>query len=289
MKFVLEDKGERPFRAAWLTRFERLRPTMNYEPEELSGHAGADIAEIMRHRPQGGWCRGVRPQRGPGRALVTVNVTLGDLAADELRTLAALTRLGDGSLSMTRNQNIQYRDVPVDDVGELRAGVAALGLRLEGADSAVDVRSCTGSAVCSLAITQAPTVGARLARIEALARNAVLRVNVSGCPNSCAQHQAADIGLAGAKVRIAGRTELGYIVFLGADLADGRVGEAIGRVAEPHVEETVSAIVGTWEALRFNGERLVDTLDRIGRDAFAAQVSALTSAFELEADPAAVA
>ena len=31
----------------------------------------------------------------------------------------------------------------------------------------------------------------------ALARSSGLRVFVSGCPNSCAQHQAGDIGLAG--------------------------------------------------------------------------------------------
>jgi ferredoxin-nitrite reductase len=113
-------------------------------------------------------------------------------------------------------------------------------------------------------------------------------VHVSGCPNSCAQHQAADIGLAGAKVRIAGVTRVGYTVFVGADLRKGRVAEPIGRVADDDVESVVSGIIGSWEALRRAGERLVDTIDRVGADAFAAQVATIASGFELGLDPLSV-
>ena len=196
MKFVLEAQGAAAFRAAWLARFDRVAAATSYQPEPIEVPDALRLAEIMAHRPDGGWSAAVRPQRTPGLALVTVNVPLGDLSGDELRVLADLAALGDGHLYTTRNQNVQYRDVPVARVGELGEALGAVGLGLAGADSSVDVRACTGSAVV-LAITAAPSAGARIAASPLLARNGSLRVHVSGCPNSCAQHQAADIGLSG--------------------------------------------------------------------------------------------
>jgi ferredoxin-nitrite reductase len=128
--------------------------------------------------------------------------------------------------------------------------------------------------VCALGITDSPAAGRDLASHPALARNAALRVFVSGCPNSCAQHQIGDIGLAGSKVRIGGVTTDGYQVFLGADLDHHTVGEVVGRVAEVDLDAAVHAIVGTWEALRHPGEPLGRAVRRLGVDAFTAQISA---------------
>jgi sulfite reductase beta subunit-like hemoprotein len=160
-----------------------------------------------------------------------------------------------------------------------------VGLGLAGADSSVDVRACTGSAVCALAITAAPSAGARIAASALLARNGSLRVHVSGCPNSCAQHQAADIGLSGGKVRINGATRLGYTLSVGADVPAGRLAQPIGRVADDDVETAVTGVIGTWEALRHPGERLVDTLDRVGAAMFGSHVATIASGFEVGPAP----
>ena len=128
--------------------------------------------------------------------------------------------------------------------------------------------------MCALGITDSPGAGRDLSIRGSLQRNAALRVSASGCPNSCAQHQIADIGLSGAKVRVSGRTVDGYQVFLGADLDDHELGEVVGRVGEEDLGLAVDAIVGTWEALRHHGEVLGRTARRIGLDAFANQVTA---------------
>jgi len=273
MKFAIEAAGVERFRSVWQARYLAM-PDDEAPPVDVP--KAADIAEILEHVPEGGWGAGVRPQRTPGLALVTAHVPLGDLDGRELRALAALARYGDGSLWLTRNQDVQWRDVPVVAVGALRRSVVELGLDVAGADTSVDVRACTGSAVCALAITDSPASARRAAASEALARNGALRVNVSGCPNSCAQHQAADIGLAGAKVRIGGRTRLGYTVFVGADIAAGRVGEAVGRVADEDVATVVSGIVGSWEVLRRPGERLPETIERLGAETFGGHVAAIS-------------
>ncbi len=279
MKFVIQKVGEAAFRAAFHERYTARQALSEFAPVAVDVPRSADIAEILRHVPDGGWSSAVRPQRTPGMAMVTVRIPLGDLDGALLRDLAGLARFGDGYLYATRNQNLMLRDVPVELVAELRRAVTSIGLTLDGADGAGDVRACTGSAVCSLAITAAPDPGRALIGAAGIERNAPLRVNVSGCPNSCAQHQASDIGLAGGKVRINGANRLGYTVYAGADLLAGRLGESVGRVADEDVESVVDGLIGVWEVLRHPGERISDTLARVGNDAFAAQVASIATGF----------
>jgi ferredoxin-nitrite reductase len=235
----------------------------------------ADHAAILASHPAGGWSKGVRPQRTLGKALLTVDVPLGDTCGSELELLADLAdRYGDGHLVLSRDQDVVLRDVAVEDVSVVRNALRQRGLYLAHEAHVAHVRACTGSAVCSLGITDAPAAGGELIESAALGRNASLRVHVSGCPNSCAQHQAADIGLAGSKVRVRGATKNGYHVYLGADIAAGVVGEVVGRVAEEDLPAAVTAVVGLWEALRHPGEDIAATMRRIGLDAIGALLEA---------------
>lgn len=271
MKFVVEAMGEAAFRAAWDQAFEDARLRDHPAAPDVDVLDEADRVAILSQLPPGGWSAGVRPQRTPGRALVTVDVPLGDTNGSELELLADLAdRHADGALTLGRDQDIVLRDVALADVAEIRAAVTERGLHLLGESPAPAVRACTGSAVCALGITAAPDAGKALVGAT---RAAGLRIHVSGCPNSCAQHQAGDIGLAGSKVRINGRTRDGYHLYVGGDLLAGQLGEAIGRVGEDDVPAAVDALVGAWEALRHDGETLTATARRIGLDALAAQLS----------------
>jgi sulfite reductase beta subunit-like hemoprotein len=279
MKFALEAVGEARFRDAFMTAF-RSRPPRVAPPAAEGPLPDAEVGRILGFVPPGGWSSGVRPQRRPGLATATVNVPLGDLIGGDFRTLAELARLGDGRIYLTRNQNVMFRDLPHAVLPKLRRGLADRRLALAGANEAIDVRACTGSAVCALGITAAPDTGSRLMGSPAVLRNASLRIHVSGCPNSCAQHQAADVGLSGAKVRIKGQTRSGYYVWIGADLASGSLATQVGRVAEEDVNDVVEAVLGVWEALRQPRETLAATLARVGADAFRAQVAACTDGFQ---------
>jgi len=275
LKFLVEQLGADGFRAAWQAAFEeaRTRPHPPVAPIELVHDV--DKAGILAESPPGGWRAGVRPQRRPGHASVTIDIPLGDITSSEMELFCDLTdRHADGFLTFTRDQNVTLRNVPLAGVGAIRTALGERGLYLLGEGRHAQVRACTGSAVCSLGITDSPGAGRDLSIRGSLQRNAALRVYASGCPNSCAQHQIADIGLSGAKVRVSGRTVDGYQVFLGADLDDHELGEVVGRVGEEDVGLAVDAIVGTWEALRHHGETLGRTARRIGLDGFANQVTA---------------
>jgi sulfite reductase beta subunit-like hemoprotein len=274
LKVVLDALGETAFRAAWDQAFaeaiERVRPAA-VDVEVL---ADADRVAILAQSPPGGWSVGVRPQRTPGRALLTIDVPMGDTNGSELEVLADLAdRYADGFLVLSRDQNVVLRNVALGDIPAIRDALRRRGLFLGGEAHTPAIRACTGSSVCALGITTAPETARTLVTNPSLGRSSSLRVHVSGCPNSCAQHQIGDIGLAGSKVRVGGVTRDGYHVFVGSDLDRRLVGEVIGRVAADDVDAAVQALVGAWESLRHEGETLGVTARRIGLDALTAHLS----------------
>jgi sulfite reductase beta subunit-like hemoprotein len=276
MKFAVEAMGDDAFRMAWHAAYEEARRRPHPPPPSVDVLAPADLAQVLSAAPVGGWSVGVRPQRTAGLALVTVDAPMGDLSSAELTLLADLAqRVADGALTLSRDQNVVLRNVPIALLPVLRDELAVAGLHLLGEAPTAHVRACTGSAVCALGITTAPDAGTVLLRSPALARNSSLRVHISGCPNSCAQHQIADIGLAGTRVRIAGRTRDGYQLLAGTDLGGRRVGVPIGRVAAEDVPTAVDAVVGAWEALRHGTESLGETVRRIAPEAFASHIASV--------------
>lgn len=275
LKFLVDDLGPDRFRSLWSEAFTAAAAGDLPAVPPVEVLADADRAEILARTPPGGWSVGVRPQRTPGLASVTIDLPLGDTCASELVLCCDLAdRYADGHLTLTRDQNLTFRNVPLERVHDIRDALAPRGVHLLGEGETAQIRACTGVSVCSLGITDSPGAGRALAANAALSRNASLRVFVSGCPNSCAQHQIGDIGLAGSKVRVDGVTTDGYQIFLGAEPTGRHLGEVVGRVAERDLDQAVTAIVGTWEALRRHGEGLGATARRVGLDAISAQVQA---------------
>jgi sulfite reductase beta subunit-like hemoprotein/nitrite reductase/ring-hydroxylating ferredoxin subunit len=276
LKFAVEKLGEDGFRAAWEQAFEAAKARPRPDPAPVEVLEEADRVAVLSEVPAGGWRPGVRPQRIPGLAVLGIDIPLGDCCGADFELLSDIAdRHGDGVLHLDRDQNVRLRNIPVDRVADIRDTLRGRGLFLLGESHVAAVRACTGSAVCALGMTRAPDAGASLMESPALGRNSALRVHISGCPNSCAQHQIGDIGLAGSKVRIAGKTRDGYVVYLGADLANRRVGQVVGRVAVEHVRGAVDAIVNTWESLRHGSESLTQTVERVGQEAFAAYIAAV--------------
>ncbi len=276
MKYLIERMGVDEFRGLFQAALaeSRLRPqpalaSVEVLPAEVT-------ATILAETPPGGWSAGVRPQRTPGLATVVVDLPLGDSNSSEFEMFCDLAdSVGDGHLTLTRDQNVSFRNVPLAGVAKIRSTIARRGLSLLGEGRTAQIRACTGASVCALGITDSPSLGRALAERPALRRNSALKVFVSGCPNSCAQHQISDIGLAGSKVRVNGVTSDGYQVYLGADLGSRLVGEVAGRVADRHVGLAIDAIVGTWEALRHHGESLTGTVRRLGVESFSNQIKAV--------------
>jgi len=179
MKFVVADLGPDRFRAAWQEAFDAARDRPHPPVPGVEVLADADRVEILRHVPPGGWSAGVRPQRTPGLASVTIDLPLGDTCSSEVDLCCDLAdRYADGHLTFTRDQNIAFRNVPLAGVAPIRAALAERGVHLLGEGQTAQIRACTGASVCALGITESPVAGRGLAGNAALRRNSSLRVFV---------------------------------------------------------------------------------------------------------------
>lgn len=269
LKFVIEDRGEAAFRQAFSRRFAELRSREASPLPPVAPLAPAAIERALASAPPRGWRAGVRPERRPGYATLTVRVPLGDIRADDLERVMRLAPTR--ALHLTPDQNIVVRSIPVDEVDGISDLLAVHGLGPDGTRSTTDIRACPGLAFCSLAITGSQPVAQAVESALAFRPDLPCDVSiaVSGCPNSCAKQQVADIGLTGTKLRLGGTTRLGYQLVLGADLPSGVVGRPVLKLAEDEVPTAVTATLEAWAALRRPGEPIGATFRRVGLDRIA--------------------
>jgi sulfite reductase beta subunit-like hemoprotein len=161
----------------------------------------------------------VQGQKQPGYSVVTVRVNQGNLTGDQMRGLASLCeQAGDGLLRFTMNQNVLLAWVPVGAVARVYGMLGELGLNESRAGEISDTLTCPGAYSCNLALTKSMNLGAALADAvrgddDPLVRS--LRINISGCPNSCCQHWISDIGFYGNARKIEGREVPYYLMMLG--------------------------------------------------------------------------
>jgi sulfite reductase beta subunit-like hemoprotein len=204
----------------------------------------------------------VRPQRQAGWASVELALPLGDVTAAQLRVVAALARAyADGNARLTRDQDVVLRWVRREDVPALHAGLAAAGLALDGAGTAVKVTTCPGAESCKLAVTQSRGLGWLLeahlrARPELAAAAPGLDLKVSGCPNGCGQHHVAGIGFQGSARKVGGTVVPQYFVLLGGAVSEdgARFGRLAAKIPARRVPEALERLVALYRAERAPGE-----------------------------------
>ena len=203
---------------------------------------------------------GIHPQRQPGYCYVGVAVLRGRLTADQMRVAAELAdRYGSGAVRTTSMQNFLIPNVR-------RESAQALARELEGAGFAIDASpfrrgtvACTGSEFCKLALTE--TKGFARGLVESLEQrlpgfDQQLRINVTGCPNSCGQHWIADLGIEGKKVKVDGAVVDAYYFCVGG--AVGRhqaVARPIGlRLPATGVTPAIERLLRAFQAERRDDE-----------------------------------
>jgi sulfite reductase beta subunit-like hemoprotein len=216
---------------------------------------------------------------------------LGDVTADQLDALAELQRNLGAEVRVTNRQNFVFRGLTEGQLPELYAGLAALGMAQPGAELVRDVVSCPGADTCNLAVTQSRGLAADIGRAleeAGLAEVGGVRVNISGCSNSCGQHHIADIGFFGAERRAHGRSAPGYQLLLGGHLGDEQAvfGTKALRLPAKACADATVRLVGRFAADRSAGETFPDWLERSGGVSAAGDWLADLAQFPtFEADP----
>jgi sulfite reductase (ferredoxin) len=231
----------------------------------------------------------VAPQRQRGFSTVEVKIRRGDLTPEQLRGLAdIMRRYSGGAARTTVHQNLVLRWVRDDSIYEVWRALGELELGDAGADEITDVVSCPGTDSCKLGITSSmglnQAVQDRLVQMgidDPLTRR--IHIKMSGCPNGCSQHHIADIGFYGASIKVGERTIPAYIPHVGGSYEGGdvRYGQRLkARLPAKRVPEAVERWLRFYESDRSDGETFRAFVDRVGADAFQAQVKDLTLPLE---------
>ena len=209
--------------------------------------------------------------RGVARGTVSAyaHCRLGDVTAAQFDGLAALQRRFGAEVRITNRQNVVFRGLDESQLPELYAGLVALELGRPGAELARDVVSCPGADTCNLAVTQSRGLAAAIDTAlddAGLAEVGGVRINISGCSNSCGQHHTADIGFFGVERRAHGQSAPGYQLLLGGHLGDAAVefGKKALRLPAKACAEAAVRLVGRFAAERDAGETFAGWLDRVG-------------------------
>jgi sulfite reductase (ferredoxin) len=212
---------------------------------------------------------GVHPQKD-GRFYVGMAPAVGRMSGDLLASIADLAEAaGSDRLRPTVEQKLIVLDVEPDKVDALVEGLEDLGLAVRSASTfRRGTIACTGIEFCKLAIVETKDRATKLF-LELENRlptfDQPIRINVNGCPNSCARIQTADIGLKGV---LAGDEE-GYQVHLGGGLGlTSGLGHSLRglRVPSSELPDYVERVIRHYDEQRVDGELFAQWVQRAAEE-----------------------
>src|SRR6266436_10259873 len=233
--------------------------------EELERRIGFQLDPAVHEDPPDDVYRdhvGIHDQKQAGYCHVGLPVLRGRLTPGEMRALADLAdRYGSGELRTTSMQNILIPNVRRERAQALARGIEAAELRLEGSPFWRGTIACTGTEFCKLALTE--TKGFARWMVEDLETRLPgfdqhVKINITGCPNSCGQHWIADIGIEGKKLKVDGRMVDAYYFCVGGSVGEfASIARPVGyRCAASEVPDAIERLLREFNERRESGENL---------------------------------
>lgn len=211
MMWLIDELGIEGFRAEVVRRMPG---------QELDRASSEDLVQRQWDRRD---YLGVHPQKQEGFNYVGLHIPVGRVQAGDMDELARLAdAYGSGELRLTVEQNII---IPNVDNSKLEALLKEPLLEKFSPQPSILMKglvACTGNQFCGQAIIETKARALKVTKeVERLVDvTKPVRMHWTGCPNSCAQVQVADIGFMGCMTRDEdGKTCEGADVFLG-----GRIG-----------------------------------------------------------------
>jgi sulfite reductase (ferredoxin) len=197
------------------------------------------------------------PQKQEGYFTAFITLGAGDITASQLRILASVIRdySAEGVARNTPQQNFALRYVRETDLPNLYEKLASAGLANPGALTIASAVGCSGTTSCNLAITNSHRLAKEVQRkflelgldIDDSLRDATIKI--SGCPNSCGQHEIATIGFFGGATRMNNAMTPTYTMLFGGSAGEGgELGKAVMRVPAKRVIDTTLKIIELYKS-----------------------------------------
>jgi ferredoxin-nitrite reductase len=149
---------------------------------------------------------------------------MGRLTADYMFELARLAEVyGNGEIRLTVEQNVIIPYIADANLETFLSEPFLETFTINPSTLSRSVISCTGARYCNFALIETKQRAWKLAQEldQELDIPSRVRLHWTGCPNSCGQAQAGDIGLMGTKVRKDGKAVEGAKIFAGGKVGKG--------------------------------------------------------------------
>lgn len=205
-----------------------------------------------------------------GLAYVGIAVPRGRMSADQMIRVADLAERycehSERQINATIKQNLLLLNIRPDRVDDLSKELEDIELPVNSHPLRGQLISCTGTQFCNLAIVETKERARGI--LDYLEKNVPmdepLFISVTGCPNSCAQYQIADIGLHGTLAVYRGQKGVEhYNVLVGGRMgtspelarficSDGAGGKKI-KVPAELVHLAIERLIRLWQGER-NGK-----------------------------------
>jgi sulfite reductase (ferredoxin) len=205
---------------------------------------------------------GIHAQKQLGLAYVGASVLRGRITPQQLRTAADLAdRCADSHIRTSTMQNLLIVNVPLADAAAVAHELEVAALPVQASVFARGTVACTGSEFCKLALTETKGFAKWLTH-ELEERmpdfQEQLRLNITGCPNSCGQHWIADIGIEGKKIKVDGRMVDAYYFCIGGGVGQlASIARPVGfRCAATDVPDAIERVLTTFHTRRELAENL---------------------------------
>ena len=182
--------------------------------------------------------RYVKEQKQTGLFSAEIPFEHGITDAETLENLASfLNPFGNDVIRLTMRQNIRLRNIPGNKLKALFGYLTQLGTDTGLPRILNNLVACTGADTCRLGIClskgESSAIRKELSKSGPEVLDALhdVHINLSGCPNSCGQHLAADLGFYG-KASRNDRLYPAYYVTIGGKTGAGtaKLGEKVGEI-----------------------------------------------------------
>jgi len=245
---IFRDEGERKdrqkARLMWLVEkygVEEYKAEVIKEIESYDRGVKVEDAQPVSKEPfERRELMGVHKQKQEGKSRVGVLVPAGRLSVKECREIADLAdEYSEGEVRLTVEQNFILPNVDDDKVAALLKEDALNGdSRMKTNPGFIEGNtvSCTGAQFCGLALIETKSNAEDISKkLEALVTvDRPIRIHWTGCPNSCAQVQVADIGIMGGPARQMNEETGKMMAVPGCKIfVGGRIGEDAHLAMEP--------------------------------------------------------
>jgi sulfite reductase (NADPH) hemoprotein beta-component len=256
-----------------LTAAEVDRVRSHFTPPAYETLQNIDAAAGRSPQFQAWYRYNTREHKVPGYRAVFVSLKRhgenpGDITSEQMEAVASLAdRFSFGFIRVSHNQNLLLGDVRQDDLHRVWQELSELRLATPNIGTLTDMIACPGLDFCSLAnagtLNVAKQIQQRFEDLDYLYDLGDIEIKMSGCMNACGHHHVGHIGILG----VDKHGEEWYQITLGGSVNGGytALGEVIGpSVAQSEVAATVERIVDVYRDQRFDGERFIDTVRRVG-------------------------